>query len=374
MSANLDPAHVEVLATTISDYSKGAEDNTIRNRPALAYMRKYNRFEFGCSGTSSTWQVKYKKPPISQAGDDGNIQFNVNNNHKQATLPWRGYQGTDRLTELQRQENKGLQALVSLYETKVDDLISSFEDTFPSQFYVDGNATGYESAFHGLGSFTAAANSAAGNMVSTPNDSYAGLTTNLGNYGGTWSANRSSAETPQYPNATLAKDWPWGSGTSEYDFWAPKLLNATSTAWTGSTKFQDNCEEIINRATLWLNSTGGAAGPMLCLFGSDLFGDIRKFFSARQRQIVPHKDSEDLGFGDSLNLNGAAIIHDFDCPASSGFCFRVNSVKARFLYKKMFELKGPEYDISTNSYLMLLNCYGNFKFSPKHVCKIYGYA
>jgi len=374
MSANLDPAHVAVLATTVSEYSKGAEDLTVRNRPLLSYARKYNRFQYNCSGTSSTWQVKYKQPPISQAGDDGNISFNVNTAYKQATLPWRGYQGTDRLTELQKQMNKGLPALINLYEGKVDELIQSFNDTFPSQLYVDGNASGYENAFHGLNSFTGAANSAATNLVSNPSDSYAGLTTNLGTYGGTWTANRSSSESPQYPNATIAKDWPWGSGTSEYDFWAPKLVNTTGTGWTGSTKFQDNCEEVINRTSLWLASTGGSDGPMLGVFGGDMFGDIRKFFAARNRQIVPNKEATDLGFGDTINLNGVALIHDFDCPASSGFMFRVSAMKLKFLYSKMFEIKGPEYDIHTNSYLMLLNCYGNAQFSPKHVAKLNAYA
>ncbi len=374
MSANLDPAHVEVLASTVADYAKGAEDLTIRNRPALSYMRKYNRYKFNCSGTSMDWGVKYKKAPISQGVDDVNIQFNVNSNHKRASLPWRGYIGTDRLTDFQREQNKGLPALISLYETKAEDLKTSFEDTFPSQFYVDGSASGYESAFHGLNSFCGAANSGAGNLICTPNDSYAGLTTNLGTYGGTWTANRSSSASPQYPNATLAKDWPWGNGSTEYDFWSPKLLNFSSTAWTGSTTFADNCSDIINRATLWLNATGGSAGPLLCLLGSDMFGDLRKFYETRNRQIVPHKESEDLGFGDTLNINGAAVIHDFDCPASTGFIFRMNAVKAMFMKSKMFEMRGPEYDIASNSYLMLLTCYGNFQFSPKHVCKIYGYA
>ncbi len=372
MSANLDPEHLAVITTTISKYAKGAEDATIRQRKLTSYIKKRGNIKYGQSGTSLTWQVEYSQPQMRQMGDAGEITFAEHNAFKQATLDWRGYVITDQMTEKQKEINKGPEALINLFGTKTQRMIKKFNDGLNAEFYVDGNATGNENRLHGFGSCTGAANTAAGNLIATPNDTYAGLVTNLANYGGTWSANRTTAESPRYPNATLAKDWPWGSGTSEYDFWAPKLVNASSTAWGtgGSTYFKDNCEQIIRRTNLWLLSTGNGGSPAF-FFGPDWYGDIMTYYSAKQRIMVPHKETEDLGFaGESINIDGTGIVFDFDCPAQCGYGLKLDDIELHSLYSGLFNVRGPEFDIQTNSYLTRLGFFGNLKFNPKNVAKI----
>lgn len=372
MSANLDPSHIAVVNTTISQYVKGAEDNTIRRRILLAHLRKNGKITYGNSGTSLTWQIEFSQPPMRQLGDAGEITFAEHVAYKQATLPWRGYVITDLLTEKQRLENRGAQALVNLYKSKTDNMIKSFNAGINAQFYVDGNATGNENAIHGFKSCLGYSAPASTDLIATPNDSYAGLTTNLATYGGTWSAARSSTETPQFPNATLAKDWPYGSGESEYDFCAPKILNSTSSNWgTGSTSWSDNCQRVISRANIWMRSTGGDGGaPILFLFGSDMFSGIRDYYEAKTRVIVPHKESEDLGFSDVFNIDGCGVGYDFDCPSSQGFGLKIAEIELACMYDNMFAVDGPEKFMRTNSYLTKLGFFGNMKLKPKHMAYI----
>ncbi len=373
MSANLDPEHIAVLMTTISQYAKGAEDATIRERLLLSYLKKYGKISKNNSGTSMTWQVEYSQPPMRQLGDAGEITFSEHVAHKQATLDWRGYVVTDQLPEKQRLMNRGPEALVDIFKTKTDRLIKKFQDGIGGQMYIDGNASGNENALHGFDSCTTGANAAATNLIATPNDSYAGLTTNLGNYGGSWTANRASTEDPRYPNATLAKDWPYGSGSSEYDFWSPKLVNSTSTKWgDGTADFKNHCDRVIRRTNIWMRSSGGSGNaPTLFLFGADMYADIEDFYAAKERIIVPHAETENLGFGGkSMQVNGTAVIFDFDCPASAGYALKVSDIELCCLYGNLFDVKGPEFDIKTNSHLIRLGFFGNMKFNPKNIAKI----
>src|SRR6185312_4889777 len=58
----------------------------------------------------------------------------------------------------------------------------------------------------------------AADIVVVPGDNYAGLTTGLGDYGGSWNG--------AWPNS--------GDGDDAYDFNSPALINYTSTAFGGA--------------------------------------------------------------------------------------------------------------------------------------------
>jgi hypothetical protein len=98
-------------------------------------------------------------------------------------------------------------------------LMADIEEAFGDELYVDGNASGNEGRIHGFESWLGNSGAATNGYVATPSDTYAGLSTTLGNYGGTWS-------TP--PRNT---NWPDGKGDPEYDFWSPLLVDYTDTAW-----------------------------------------------------------------------------------------------------------------------------------------------
>jgi hypothetical protein len=289
-------------------------------------------------------------------------------------VDWRGYIATDTMTKKQQAMNKGDEALVKVFQNKQNKLMKSIRNKFAGELFKDGNATGRENAIHGQETFMGAGTVQAGDRVAQPSDVYdiTSKSTAVGTYGGSWSSNLTTQ-----PNSTIATDWPDGQGDSEYDFLSPKLINTSSTAWgTGSTTWEANAWRAISQGITWLTTTGGEDGrPSLCLLSTDLFQGYKNAQEVKTRINVPHKESQDLGFGNVLNEDGCAIQADFDVPAKTGYIMNLNNMELRSLFPELFWIEGPDKDPRTMwSYLWGTGFYGNVVFEPKHFAKLYPYA
>lgn len=353
------------VKNTATKFLKGAVDATIRGRFWLSYMREHGRIKIGDSGgVSTTWNVMARQPEVRQNGDAGQQVFAEHDAYEQATIDVRGYVATDRLTLKKKLMNAAPLQIVDLYGTKLENLIKSVTDQFGAELYVDGNATGNSNRLLGLQSFTGNTTTVAADIVADPSDTYAGLSTALGNLGGSWSTNLSTS-----PNANEATDWPEGSGSTEYDYFSPKLINYSSTGWgTGGTTWRDNCSLVLRRSRLWTQSTSGFdSAPMLHLLSPSLYAGFEDYMEAKFRVVVPHKASQDLGFEDGLNFSGAIVKQDYDCPADKGFGVNVNEMLLFSIHDDMFYSYGPEWDTKSLSYLYLVGFFGNLRFSsPKY--------
>ena len=365
--------HLQMVASTISDYAKGASDETIRDSLPLAMLNKYGKVTYNHSGKSMTWQVKFSKNQLRQVGDAGEYVFNEAVKHKQCSLDWRGCYSTDKITEKQRLMNRGPEALINLYATKGPELIAEAKESFCAELFGDGNATGHTNSIHGFESCLAERTTpGAGDIIAEPGDSYAGLVTNLGNYGGTWSSARSTK-----PNSTLAKDWPYGNSlTPEYDFFSPKLFNASSTGWPGTgTTWADNCGYVLRAAIHTVRNTTGSPAPTLVLMGVDWYTDLCNLLDTKFRTLTPHEEAADLGFkGNNIQYEGAAVMTDFYCPSSVAYGFKTDTVELCCMYDDLFYAEGPTKDFVSNSYLFRVGFFGNMKLRPRHLTKIKEYA
>jgi len=363
-----------IINATAPKYLKGAADQTIRKRLVLRLLRENGRIQMNESSYQCTWDLEYSQPDVRQYGDAGDQTFSAHDALRQLTLDWRGYTVTDRMTKKQELMNKGIYAIVNLYDTKIQRMTKALTDTFGGEIYVDGNASGNENRLHGLESFLDDDNATvAGDKVARPSDTYAGRSTQLGAISGSWT---SALGTGNFPNATIATDWPSGTGDVEYDFMSPKLINWSSTAWkTGGTTFEENCERAMRQTVIWLTTTGGKEGRPTCfLLSSDLFGDFQNFQAARNRVVVPHKEAQDLGFADALNFDGVMVKYEYNCPPNTGYALNVNEMQLSSLDSVLFRPDGPEWDIESKSYLFELGFFGNMRFNPKHFAKLYNYA
>lgn len=370
-----DVEHLQMIASTITEYAKGASDETIRERILLALMQRYGKITYDHAGKDCAWQVEYSQPNLHQAGDGTEYVFDEHVADKQLTLPWRGYYMSDRLTEKQRLMNRGAQALINLYAEKGPRLLKAIKNKFGGELYKDGNSTGRENAIHGFESCLAEGTTVAADKVAKPNDSYAGLSTALGAYGGAWSANLGTS-----PNASAATDWPFGnSSTPEYDFISPKMFNASSTNYPGgaspNNKWSVNCEYVLRDAVLTVRNTTGGKDPLLVVMGVDWYSQLENVLAARFRTTTPTKESDDLGFGGTtLQFEGATIHTDFDCPAGTAYGIKVGTPELACLYGQLFNAEGPEKDFVSNSYLFRVGFFGNLKLKPRHMLKIKEYA
>ena len=353
-----------VLQTTISEYMLGAEDNTLRNRKLLALMKSKGRITFGHSGTEMNWGIRYKRRPLDGYADGDTLQFARSDNFKRAAVPWRGYTMNDMVTKKEKLMNRGKPALIKYVSELVENMNEDFQDRFHKQLYQDGNAAGNSKFIHGYDSFTIASQQA-GNFVATPNDTYAGLITNLGNYGGSWTGT-----------------WPVGVGDAEYDFWSPVIVDYTNTGWTAATKTWPNTShEALRFGIIKAKKNDSQKGMLDVIFlDGELFREWEALLDTKERVLSLPATSgskptlRNLGFGDVQQFEGTEITWEYGVPADAngnaqGYGFNVDEMELASLQDRLFVPEGPFYDEASLSDRFAIHMFGNLKFNPRYFVK-----
>lgn len=361
-----------VISTTAPKYLKDASDLTIRDRLLLSLMQKRGRITYGNSSYELNWQVERAQPPVESYADGGTLNFTRHDLYTRLTLDWRGYWATDMMTEKEKEMNKGVSALINRYSRIIPTLLKSIKHTFGVELYVDGYASGNENRLCGLDSFCGAGTTVVGDIIAKPDDDYAGKATDVGDAGGVWSTDLTTS-----PNASIATDWPYGTGSSEYDYLSPKLVNWSSTSWgTSSNAWEDNAERAIRETINWLTLTTGEEGkPDLVLMSGAMYTSFLNLMSGRMRVVIPHKESQDLGF-DAINFDGVAIHQEYGIAANTAYALNLDEMELACLFDgdQLFKTNGPDYDPRTLAWLFSVGFFGNMKFSPKHFAKLKNYA
>lgn len=371
MPASRADEWIGVLDITIPKYLREVSDLTIRNRYLLARTQRAGRLLTNQESTDLIWDVQYAEPPVQAYGDSGVVEYDPQNVWKQAGIDWRGYIATDKMTEKQKLMNKGSSAIVRRYERIIPNLMKSMRNKFGTEMYVDGYATGNENNICGFESFCGSGTTVVADIVAQPSDTYAQLSTALG-VTGTW-----SGDITVPPNAAVDTDWPDGSGDAEYDYWSPKLLNWSSTSWgTSSNTWENNCERVMTRAIQWLSLTAGMeTPPNICVMSGPLFSGWKNALLAKRQVIIPHKESEDLGFGDTLQYEGLAVRSEYGVPANTAYIFPLKEMTILTPASELFYKHGPYFDPDSFSYKFAVACFAQMRFSsPKFVAKLYNYA
>lgn len=363
------------VQATAPKWLKGASDQTIRQRVLLSMLDSRGRLKFNVDGhTECNWLIQVRDPQIKQYGDSARQNFTEHNAYESLQIDVRGYIGTDRLSHWTNLLNRGKLAIVSHYDTKLENLVRAAKRRIAADIYADGYAAGNEQKLIGLGSFMKPdAAVAADDLVAVPAStaSYGGKSVQLGALGGTWSADMPVADRP---SSVAANDWPLGSGSPEYDALTPKMLNASSTRWpSGTAGFKNNCTAIMRRARQWTRSLGGdGSEPMLHLLSNEFYTDFQDYMEAKERIMLPHKDTADYGFAQTLNFEGAAIASDYDVPPQKGYGINIDEALLFTLHNDLFESEGPVWSTEEQGWLFVVRMAGNLRFNPKHHVE-YGY-
>ena len=365
-----------VVQTTAKKYMEGATDETIRQRIWLAFLEKEGRIEKDGTGYDQTWTVRYANPPTTGYVEGQPHGFSQFNPFKQLNIDVRGNKGVDTLDLKQIVTNRGPQQIVDLWSDKIPALVDSMAIQLAKQLYADGSASGHETDFHGLGTFLKGGGTCtAADMIQVPSGTYAGLTMDLANYGGTWSTGLATADRP---NATLANDWPDGNGTPEYDFMAPKMVNYTSTKWTGTATWLANSDLVLRATSSWIRSTGGeGAAPNIFLMPTKMLRDFKTNMWSKYRIIQgSNQQALELGFPTAIDFEGSVLQEDFDCPAGQAYginpnmmdMFIMGAPPSDFSAERggLFWSIGPRLVPGTTFYEFVVVIFGNMKFRPKH--------
>lgn len=343
--------------TTINDYIREVEPNVDRNRKLLSLMMSRGLVTFNHEGLMMDWKVEYKRAPMQGYADNDTLTFSKKDRFKTAQLEWRGYAATDSMTEIETLKNKGQAAIIKYYDDIARFLLADMKSHLGDELYKDGNAAGNEKIIHGINSLFGTSGANASAPIGTPSDTYAGLSTVLGNYGG----------------SALTGNWPTGTFDEHYDFWSPLIVDYTSAVatasggWAATTKTWPNtCEEALRYGLIKTRKNRNSGMVDLILLNDELYRQFLDKVSPKERLNIRKGDKPGslyaLGFEDTFNFDGCEVSYEYGVPATEGYGFPLDKMELKSLADKLFNAKGPDYDIASQSYRFAISMYGNLQF------------
>ncbi len=355
------PQWARLVNTTTQEYMTQEEVDVIRNRKLLAMMESKGRISFGHAGTFMDWKIRYRRAPIQGYADGDTLTFSRQNRWKTAQLDYRGYTAQDSITLLEELQNKGDAAIIKYAGELAGLLVEDITENFGDEFYIDGTTAANNKRIHGIESVMSYSGVQTNGFVASPNSTYAGVVCTLGNYGGSWSTVSSNV------------DWPSGSGDYHYDFFTPLIVSYTNASWAASTKTWPNtCREAIRFGIIKSRRNKSKSGMLdMILLENELYRNFEDKVEANERLTVnrgsgsPKGGLTALGFGDTFNYDGCDISYEYGIPSGVGYGFAMGGLELCCLQDKLFEVRGPDPDISGLSKRLVITFFGNLKIQPR---------
>lgn len=362
-----------VIGTTIVNHLREEELATFRKFKIFAMLEQSGNVVMNQSGRGFDWNVRFRNAPVTGNTGDTPRTFARVNMWKRAELPWRGFTSTDAIYRRELLENRGQQALVDVAGKMASRLQESLEMHLSYQPYKDGSAAGAENDFHGMDSFlnydgtvdessssvaSKRTSSNTGDRYGFPDDTYAGLSTRLGFYGG----GRINAATGTWPNVPVE---------SELDFYSPVVINYNASSFNsdGTRNWKANCIFAIREGIHQCkrNDTKESQIDMVVL-DRQLYIQFLNQFADKERIMVSKENGlKSMGFTDVTQLDGVEVCSEYACPAGRGYGLSIGNMELRCLENQLFVAEGPFFDEETQAYRYACSSLGNLRFrSPRN--------
>lgn len=364
------------LTNTANKYLKGAADNTTRNRAWLMYFVKEGRVLYNQGGPITTWNVRAREPGSQNHNSGIGVTFIQPNLFEQLTVPIAGIisaSALDMKIKMLQEAEGGALTIVNLYGDALESTTGAAAHRLSREFYLQN--TGDDTRLMGINTPMIPDGSATVNdLVILPSSSatYGGKSVRPGALGGTWDTNLAAAKRP---SNLLSNDWPLGSGSPEYDYLSPRMLNSACPRWgSGANDWAGNCQHMLRRAKNWTKNLSGAShSPSVALLSQDYLDDFQDNLTIKERLTISDYGKA-LGFQDDVyNYNGLLVMADYDCPAGTGFCLNAGEMSLFTIHPNLFFTKGPDLNNTALAYEMFTGMYGNLRFNPKYVTKMASY-
>ena len=355
------------IATTIVNHLREEEIASLRKYKLFAALEGSGQIRTNMAGRGFDWELQYRNHTPSGNNGETPRTFARQNLWKRAELEFRGAQASDAIYKKEMLENRSAQALVNVAGKMASRLLTSMEQYLAKEWIIDGYAAGNELRFHGIESFmgnngtinvsTGAQRTAnAADPFCYPTDTYAGLSTVLGAYGG----------------SQLTGVWPNGNADVEYDFYSPVQVNFTSS-YFGGTTWKDNCVKAVREAIHQTRRNDSKEDQVdMVLLDRRLFIDFLNTLDSKERVIVSRTNGlRSYGFTDVFELDGVEISSENSVPANTGYGLSVGNIELLCMEGQLLNSEGPFYDEITQQYRYVVSTLGNLKFkSPRNFFKL----
>jgi hypothetical protein len=359
MSA-LDEA-LQVIKTTAPQYFKEATDHTIRGRLVLAMMESQGNIVMNYKAPKFIWTVTVREPKARVITGGNGHTFTNTDTEETLEIDHKEFEVTEALPRRTQMINSNSpNALVDLAGEKLDKCLKTATRTLNKFFFADNSSGVNVGKPTGIKSFIKPGTAAAPDIVVLPasGTTYAGKSIELASLGGYWSTDLAVP-----PSAAAATDWPWGSGSSEYDWNTPKMFRVNGT-FNGSTGWANNCLKVLRRSAAVLKSATGEGGaPVAQLLGLQLYSEVEDKLEERERTRVSDY-AKSLGFPDVLTYGDAVLMKDFDCPSREGYGINPNECCLYSVHDQLF-LTDTSWESLHQMSTFLAGFLGNYAWTPR---------
>ncbi|MCP9473353.1 MAG: hypothetical protein NNA30_11525, partial [Nitrospira sp.] len=208
-----------------------------------------------------------------------------------------------------------------------------------------------------------AANNA--DIVAYPSDNYAGLSTQLGAYGG---------------DNEAGQVWPNGNDDPEFACVTPLIVNYSSTAFSGADNtFRSKGEEAMRYAVTKSYRTAlGGRQMNLFLLSNDLYYQFKMSQAGKERLIVSSNTGlRALGFDDVIHLDGIEVTYENSINSRWGYGINADNIELRNIYDSIVKAKAEDfkYNHVTQRVEAAVVNLGNLCFrSPRNTVKLMPYT
>lgn len=347
------------MHTILAKHMRDTTPAMLRNYQMLAVLQSAGNVLYNQGGRGFTWPVQYRLHQVTGNTGESPRNFARRNLWTTAHLPYRGYEATDAIYKKELLEAQGEEAIVRVFDGFTERIGQSIKQTLGRQVYVNGNAEGNEQYWHGFDSMFATngtlkfddgtqRSASTDDYVAYPSATYAGLSTELGNYGGENEA---------------GQVWPHGVADPEFDFWTPII------ALTDSKKFEDLSECMSFAITHSQRNTSQDGQITNVWLARDLFLQFKNEQREKERiEISGEHSLRAMGFKNIISFDGVEVSWEAGVPTGCGYGMNFNGVDLRCMNDELLETEGPEYDIDMQAYKAVVGTLSNLRFSSPRDC------
>ena len=347
-----------VAIDTLSNFLKHKTEPIFTHDILMAGLRANGRITYGESGNNINWPVRYKRREVEDAdGYDANVATPRTVVRRRAILPWRRFRLGESLTKFEQLANRGEAQLFNILGNLVGETVDDFLVSYRKKLFDDGNITGSKS-LHGFESmFGISGLISANSFVGDPDDNYGGMDTDLGQFGGEW--------TPDTDG-----EWPTGSGSTEYQFWSPLVVDATNTNWQATTTtWKNTWQEALRFSMAYLEMNQEMRPDFALLNTRRLLEANRSVESTQRFELTQSSELTRVGFR-TLAYEGIELTSQPNVPTGVTYLFPWSKITLRNMLSQLVDVEKDK-DPNDSSELFYFDNFSQLVFdSPAFFAKI----
>jgi hypothetical protein len=358
---------------------KGATDEVLRSQFITDRLAQKGQISFNNSGDGIRWRVHYRRATPEEITGTEPIIPEAQDRFREAFLDYGAMRVADAMSKREYLKNQGgSSTLIKYFANMSRYLKADMKEAFALSLYQKG--TNPQSSLYGLDSLfdhtqtidttattTTPRTANADDMFGYPAGTYAGLSTQLGAEGGSWSG-----------------VWPDGTGNAQFHYFSPFIVNSTSRKFHTSQQLSDTLTKALRKGLAASRIVKSADGPVDYVIGSHggFYAFANAMDSREQLWVKTSEQAASYGFTEreGRRFDGAVITWEYGVPDNTSpgvsgqtaqfYGVNLNCIHFHSMQEDLFGVSGPKWDDKDYHFYVIVDLFGQWRFtSPRNFIK-----